>query len=455
MKFFRIKIHFAVFLLLLSMLCGNMLAAEPIASGQPLAMAADDDYTVAAKAAILVERSTGEVIFAQNADEQVYPASLTKIMTCLLTLENGNLTDTVTVSESAMKGLDAAGSTAGLQVGEQISVENLLYCMMISSANEACNIAAEYVAGSIDAFVDLMNQRAQELGCTGTHFANPHGLHDDNHYTTARDLAKIAAAALDNRTFYNICTTTDYTVPATNLSGPRQLHTTNYLVSDSVTSDYFYARAKGVKTGYTSKAGRCLITTATDGNLSLLSVLCGADTKVMDSGDLVLESFPETKKLCEYAFDHFDFATVLDAKTPAAQIPVAVAKDAESVVVSPTDSITKILPVDYDESLLKTEVHLNNPDGVDAPISAGQILGTITVTYAGAELGTVSLAAITDVERSEFLYYNRAVQNFFHNYRALWIILIVLLFVFLFILRYILINRARRRRAAQRRRRSK
>ena len=141
----------------------------------------DGPFEVDAKAAILIDMNTGRTVYEKNIDERIYPASLTKIMTCLLALENGNLSDIVTIDEGAFAGLDGNSSTAGLQVGEQLTFNDLLYCLMISSGNEAANAVAEHIAGSIPDFVRMMNERAYELGCTGTHFANPHGLHDEEH----------------------------------------------------------------------------------------------------------------------------------------------------------------------------------------------------------------------------------------------------------------------------------
>ena len=161
-------------------------------------------FSVAAKAALLIDLNTGRAVYEQDADERVYPASLTKIMTCLLALENGNLSDVVTVSASALDDLDADSSVAGLQVGEQMTLENLLYCMMVVSGNDACNVIAEHIAGSVADFVRMMNQRAYELGCLNTHFSNPHGLHDESHYTTARDLSIITQAALKSENFRQI-----------------------------------------------------------------------------------------------------------------------------------------------------------------------------------------------------------------------------------------------------------
>ena len=194
-------------LLLIQLLCAPVSAvtAEPAADAQAdaqtasdnsagdAAAAADDSvpedqllssreqFSVAAKAALLIDLNTNRVVYEQDADERVYPASLTKIMTCLIALENGNLSDVVTVSESALADLDEDSSVAGLVVGEQMTLENLLYCMMVVSGNDACNVIAEHVAGSVTDFVRMMNQRAYELGCTNTHFNNPHGLHDESH----------------------------------------------------------------------------------------------------------------------------------------------------------------------------------------------------------------------------------------------------------------------------------
>ena len=189
------------------------------------------DTTVQARAAALVELNSDTLVYGMNLDEKVYPASLTKIMTCMLALEHGNLDDIVTVSHEALQDLNAAGSSAGLLEGEQLSLRELLYCVMISSANEACNVVAEYIAGDIPSFVALMNAQAAALGMTGTHFANAHGLHDENHYTTVRDLVTLARWAWQSEQFQEFSTQTSHTVPATNKSEERVLHTTNYLTS--------------------------------------------------------------------------------------------------------------------------------------------------------------------------------------------------------------------------------
>ena len=213
-------------------------------------------------AAIVIDMDTGRSLYDYNADEQRAPASLTKIMTVLLAVEavdrgEASLDDSVTAGDEALEGMVEDGSTESIQVGETMSLRDLLYCAMLSSANEACNIIAVHISGSIDAFVSEMNARAAELGCTGTHFANTHGLPDSDHYTTARDLAVISREAMNNETFYELSGTTGYTVPATNMSEERRLNNTNGLINPESTAypGNYYEYARAGKTGHTDEAG--------------------------------------------------------------------------------------------------------------------------------------------------------------------------------------------------------
>ena len=208
----------------------------------PGALAADEDTGIdpapelESAAAAIVDADTGRLLYGLNADEQRYPASLTKTMTVLLAveaIERGDAAsdDVVTAGDEAVQGMVEDGSTAGIQPGETMSLLNLMYCAMLGSANEACNIIAVHISGSIDAFVADMNERAAALGCTGTHFANTHGLPDTDHYTTASDFARITREAMSHDLFLEISSTTTYTVPATNLSAERQLPNTNGLIN--------------------------------------------------------------------------------------------------------------------------------------------------------------------------------------------------------------------------------
>ena len=226
--------------------------------------AALDSPVLDAKCALLMDETAGRMLYGHNEKEKAYPASITKVMTALLTLEavdrgDLSLSQPITASHLAVTSIDEDSSTAGIEAGEVLTVEQLLNCLLIVSANEAANVLAEAVSGSIADFVALMNQRAGELGCEGTHFANTNGLHDPQHYTTAWDIYLIAREAMKHDLFMTICGSKSYDVPATNMSDVRELHSTNALISNWRTLGYIYDYADGLKTGYTDEAGRCLL----------------------------------------------------------------------------------------------------------------------------------------------------------------------------------------------------
>ncbi|MFR5381375.1 MAG: D-alanyl-D-alanine carboxypeptidase family protein [Oscillospiraceae bacterium] len=337
-------------------------------------------FSVAAKAALLIDLNTGRAVYEQDADERVYPASLTKIMTCLLALENGNLSDVVTVSASALDDLDADSSVAGLQVGEQMTLENLLYCMMVVSGNDACNVIAEHIAGSVADFVRMMNQRAYELGCLNTHFSNPHGLHDESHYTTARDLSIITQAALKSENFRQIVDTYEYQLPDDNMrQNIPKLKTTNMLIYRSLSNTLYYPRAHGIKTGYTSQAGRCVISEATGDGLDLLGIVCGAATTVLDSGDLLMENFTECARLFDYGFDNYSYLPIM-SPVPGRPGEDQQPAGAEAVAVAPEDEIRFCFRTTM--TLIRWSRISLNSESVDAPVREGDVLA-VTVSYAG------------------------------------------------------------------------
>ena len=399
-----------------------------------------------ASSALLMDIETGTVLYALNADARIYPASLTKIMTTMLALKYGDLNDEVTASISATSGLPLDASTVEIKAGEVMTLQDLLYCVMVASANEACNVVAEYISGSVDAFVDLMNQEAAALGCTGTHFTNPNGLHDNGHYTTARDLSIMTLAALQYPDFVTLCNTASKEIPATNISAPRYLKTTNYLISNNTVVGYVYTKACGVKTGYTSQAGHCLISTAQSGSMSLLSIITGAKSVVLEDGTTQIQSFTQTAELFDYGFNSFQSVTVLKSVEMLAEVPVTMATDTESVVLSPSQNLTVLLPKNYDPELVEKQVTLLYPDGVEAPVSAEDELGYVTVSYAGAELGTVSLCAITDVARSELQYYTSLVQSYLSNHLVQILLAVIAVALVGYILIYTVQNHRRRRR---------
>lgn len=397
--------------------------SEPVEPEEPEEPAG---FSVEAKAALLIDPDTEEILYALNIYEPLYPASVTKIMTCLLVLEaidKGKLKmDTVlTASESAITAVPPDGSNVGIKVGEELNVEELLYCIMLSSANEGCNMLAEAVDGSIAAFVERMNQKAQELGCENTHFCNTNGLPDVNHYTTAWDLYLITKEARTYEEFMPLVDTIYHQVPATNMAEPRDLYTTNYLISSYKTNYYIYQGAHGIKTGSTSAAGYCLVSSATRNDRSLLTVVLGAERIKID--DLTLtKSFTETTKLFDHGFHDYDRKVLLAADELVGEVGVELSQQQNTVKVHPAQEVVRLLPVDMDPVKDIDRIVTYTAKSVEAPVEKGAVLGQITLQSGDTVYGTVDLLADEDVSVSRLLVFRRDLLDFLHK-PALWIVL--------------------------------
>ena len=419
----------------------------------------EPDFSFDGSAGLLLELSTGTILYQFNIDDKVYPASLTKIMTCMLAIENGDMEDNLTVSASAFEGLSEYGSTAGLLQGETLPLEEVLYCVMVSSANEACNVVAEYIAGDQATFVELMNQKAQKLGMTGTHFMNAHGLHDWEHYTTVRDLSILARWAWSNETFRKFATTVSHVVPETNLSPARELHTTNALTSQRESTDYYYSYARGIKTGYTSAAGGCLISTADNGEMELMCVSCGCPTRTANDGSEIDMRFVVSKRLYEMGFETYGFRQVLTDTAMLDQPKVTDAEGRDSVVVRASEDAVAVLPIEVPAEEIKIETSYSR--ALTAPLSAGEVVGTANAVYHGRILASADLVTLTAVERRTASPVDQLADStsggktsWFLRYWFLTVPLTLLLcfIVLLFVVRSINIRRERKRRAERRRR---
>ena len=430
----KTKRFFSVFLLVALVMS---LWAVPFASadGVDAPPILPEDPDILAKAALLVDYNTGEAVYAKNEHEELYPASLTKIMTALLTLEaidNGKLTmdQPLTATATALEGLSADGSSAGIKVGETMPVRDLLYCMLVVSANEACDILAEAVSGSVQAFVAAMNEKAQALGCKNTHFVNPNGLHDPQHYTSAWDMYLITRAAMEYPDFMAICNTASTTIAATNLGKERTLYTTNHLLSNWRVIGYRDTRAQGIKTGSTDAAGHCLVSSAMQGSLHFVSVILGAD-RVEENGRGNIRSFSETSRMFDYGFDNFTYKTIINPGEPIQEVPVTLSK-LDHVTVHPAKELEALIPKGLNEADLQRTITLNQ-ESVEAPVAAGDVLGSLSLSYGGKVYATVDLLAMHDVEADRLLTFWRDVKDFFAktSVRVVCIILAVLLAVFL------------------------
>lgn len=273
-----------------------------IASGNSASYGVDELKNapdISATSAILMDAATGEVLYGKDADSRQYPASITKVMTALLAIEKCKLDDVITFSNQAVNGIEAGSSSAGINVGAKLTVEDTLYALMLVSANEAAAALAEHISGSDQEFAKLMNSRAKELGCTGTHFTNPHGLPDEEHYTTAHDMGLILRQAMQYDAFRKIAEADTYTLKKSDTL-KNNLELWNHAKILRENSDYYYEPAKGAKTGYTQVAHNTLVTYAQKDNVELLCVVLkdyGADNSYYDTADLFEWGFKQVEGL--------------------------------------------------------------------------------------------------------------------------------------------------------------
>ena len=410
----------------------------------PALAATAPEHPVAAKGAILYELNTDTVLLEQDADARLYPASTTKLMTALVAMEYGNPEDIITVPAAAVDGLFELGSASYLLAGEEISFMDLMEYMLIASGNDAANAMAIHISGSISAFADLMNNRAQELGCTNTHFVNPHGLHDEEHYTSARDLLRIAKAAMENPTIAEIVAKDEVVLPITNKHPQTTTkYTTNYLISRKSTRDYYYEGAIGIKTGTTTPAGLCLVAACVKGDYTYYTVVLGAEKG--ENGER--NQFIETAKLFDYGAENFSQQVMLSSSEPIAEVPVRLSNEKDSVVVTPSENITAMLPNAFETSDLTMKYTVE--ESVAAPVQAGDVLGKLTVSYEG-KTWQLDLVASSDAARSTVLYILDRITGFFASTAFKIIVASIVALIVILVVYVILVNR---RRAKRRRRR--
>jgi len=358
---------------------------------------------ITSNAALLYESNSRQVLYAKDADKRIYPASTTKLMTALLAVENCALSDTVTVTKSALDQVPTYSSIAGLKVGEEMTLEDMLKCLLVPSGNDAANVIAEHVAGSIDAFVEMMNKRSEELGCKDSHYMNPSGFHDENHYTTAVDLLIVTIEALKYPIISDICGNPQAVVPANNIvEEERIFNNTNYLISRHKTSEYIYTNATGLKTGSTTPAGQCLVGTAKKGDMSLVSIVMGAQAVESTSGTK-LTQFIETKRLFEWGFNNFVKKDIISTSDILAEVKVELAMDKDYVVLHPEKTLSELMHRYEDTG--DAEINCVVEESITAPVKKGDILGHADITFNGKTYDSVDLLAMNDVEMSEVLYY--------------------------------------------------
>lgn len=332
----------------------------------------------------------GQTLYERNSKEVLYPASLTKVLTAVVVMEHCNLEDNVTVNQTAIDSVEYGYITANLQAGETFTVEQLLNILMVSSANDAALVLAEHISGSVEDFVKLMNETSTKIGCTNSNFVNPNGVHHENHYSTAHDLTLIANYSLQFDELKELYKKTYYKLPATDLYSrdDRIFSTTNEIILSGSTNYYKYA--KGLKTGFTTPAGHCLISYASKDGLELITVLLNCSTSD--------NRYLETKKLLDYGFTDFSykkFATKGD--TIETVVVKGATKDTKKLNLILDNDINITVNNDLDISTIQREIKIN--DKIKAPITKDTVLGSVTYKLNGIEY-SANLIAKNDVKAS-------------------------------------------------------
>lgn len=351
---------------------------------------------------ILIDADTGRVLYEKDAYSTAYPASTTKIMTAILALEHAKLDTYVTANYSAVMSVPVGGSNTAIQVGEALTVKELLQALLIASGNDAANILAEHIAGSTESFASMMNTKAKEIGCANTNFVNANGLHNDNHYSTAYDLAIMYKYAWDNYSvFRDIVSTVRFRLPITEKysDDDRVFINSNRLIIPSSGSDnktYYYEYTTGGKTGYTTEAKNCLVSSASKNGFNLIAVVLGG---IQDEKGYSYR-FMDTKELFEYGFANLSKETIAKKDTVVDTIKIENAPEDNNLLnVVLADSLTLTINLEDVTKEFVPLITLN--EVIEAPINTGDKLGTATYSIYGDEY-TIDLVAGNDVKKQEF-----------------------------------------------------
>lgn len=413
------------------------------------AISYEPDFTLTSKAVYLENLDTGLVLYEKNADQQMYPASLTKIMTAILVLENVKDLDGETAAypmwiQDMLYGTNA--SLGGLIVGEKLTIRQLLTSALVQSGNESAMILAGYVGSGgmadfmprdITSFVEMMNDKAKALGCMGTHFTNPTGLHSDNHYSTARDMAIMAKYAMQNPVFASLVKNYAVQLGQTNKHNDLWQYSTNKMLLTS--SPYYYAPVVGIKTGSTDEAGRCVISQAEDNGYRYFCVIMGAPSTAAEP----FPNFIETRQLYRWAFGTFSLKTLLEQGELMAEVPVKYSGDGKIAKLAVKDDVVKLLRNDIssDSIIYHTEL----PESIEAPVAAGDSVGTLHIMLMGEEIGTAELVATQDFSLSWFRKALGTIGALLSSTTAKIILIVVVLAVVAYIVYMVQHNKKKKR----------
>lgn len=369
--------------------------------------------------AVLIDAKSGKVLYGKEENKKMYPASTTKILTALIALERANLQDVVTIGPNPSK---AGGTSMWLQPGEKLTLEELLYALLLNSANDAGVAIAEHIAGSVEAFAEIANNRAKELGALNTHFVNPHGMPNKDHYSTAYDMALIGRAAMQNAKFRTIVGTVNHQVSRADSEAQKYLFNHNKLIWSK---QFGYKGATGIKTGYTVEAGQCIVASAERDGQELIAVVLRSEGSNI---------WTDASKLLDYGFANFTTHQLVSRGKIMANLPVQYGKDTVNLLAKDDFYYTFTK-----QSSTNLQISTEPVEEVSAPVTKGQVLGAVVIRDGEKEVGRVDLVAAQAVERD----WQAILKNM-----TKWVI--PPLVFLLWIRRRIIANRRRRQRLARR-----
>ncbi len=404
--------------------------------------------------ALLVNADTDTIIYSKNAYEVTAPASLTKIVTALVVMSKNDPFDTqITCSRDAVDSLLGTGSSiVGLLADEVVSLEMLMYCLMLPSANDAAVVLAEYYGnGDVQAFVDEMNTYCKSIGCTNTFFANPHGLDDESiegfngttqNQTTAYDMYLIAKEALKNDTLKAISSKYGKTMPPTNkYNENRYLYNTNALLNDC--NPHYYEGAEGLKTGTTDKAGACLVTSAKKDGYTYIAVAMKGGYSYFENGQTMNNSFATCRYMLQWAFNNIKMKILADNTYNVGEVAVKFGRGNDYVALVPSADITAVVHEDISIDDMEVVLSDNFPEEVSAPVKKGDVIGTANLMYGDMLVGEITLVAQQDVKKNHLWAMFSWLENVFSSKTLVIIIIGVVLVLIIFVF---IINNTRKKR---------
>ncbi len=389
------------------------------------------EYELHCDAAMVISLDTGDVLYTKNHTQRMYPASITKLMTAIVMVENiPDLDNTyMTYTKTANNLILGTGSVVyNLNIGEKMKAKEALASLLITSHGDTAYMIAEHVGGTIENFVDMMNKKAAEMGLADTHFVNPVGLHDDEHYTTAADIYTLAKYAFEIDIIKEMASKATYKMEATNVHAERTIANSNLLINPN--SNVYYKPAVCGKTGFTDEAGRCLVSIADNGVYSYMVIVLNAKTINGARNDFV-----DSANMYRWAFDNFEYKTVLEESTPVDEVKVNLSDDADHVSLVLQGGLKSLLPKDADISTVEIKTNLFSEE-IDAPVQKGTVLGTADIYYAEDKIGTINLVAATTVEHSKFKTFVRDAKTVTKNFFTSTLMKVVYILIALIVISF-------------------